>query len=94
LVLQLRRRGIELILGTERVFLVHVPHEHRVRRDPPPPPSCPAGSRIGPEDFVADEALPRILELIAESSRREAEMVAKWKQETEMQELDMSQTYL
>jgi hypothetical protein len=50
----------------------------------PPPPSRPAGSRIGPEDFVADEALPHILELIAESSRREADMAAKWKQEAEL----------
>jgi hypothetical protein len=52
----------------------------------PPPPSRLAGSRIGRED-VADEALPRILELIKESSRREAEMAAKWKREAELQEL-------
>jgi hypothetical protein len=52
-----------------------------------PPPSRLTGSRIGPEDFVADEALPRILELIEESSRREAEMAAKWKWEAELQEL-------
>jgi hypothetical protein len=51
------------------------------------PPSRPTGSRIGPEDFVADEALPHILELIAESSRREAEMAAKWKREAELHEL-------
>jgi hypothetical protein len=54
---------------------------------PPPLPSCPAGSQIGPEDFVTDEALPRILELIKESSRREAEKAAKWKREAELQEL-------
>jgi hypothetical protein len=50
--------------------------------DAPSPPPHPAGSRIGPEDFVAGEALPRILELIEESSRREAE-----KREAELQEL-------
>jgi hypothetical protein len=53
----------------------------------PPPPSRLAGSRIGREDSVVDEALPRILELIEESSRREAEMAAKWKREAELQEL-------
>jgi hypothetical protein len=51
---------------------------------PPPPPSRPTGSRIGPKDFVADEALPRILELIEESSRREAKKAAKWKREAEL----------
>jgi hypothetical protein len=45
------------------------------------------GSRIGPEDFVDEAALPRILELIEESSRRDAENVAKWKREAELQEL-------
>jgi hypothetical protein len=35
------------------------------------------GSQIGQEDFVADEALPRILKLIAESSHWEAEMATK-----------------
>jgi hypothetical protein len=32
--------------------------------DAPTPPPRPNGARIGPEDFVAEEALPRILELI------------------------------
>jgi hypothetical protein len=36
-----------------------------------PPSPHPTGSRIGPEDYVTDEALPRILELIEESSRQE-----------------------
>jgi hypothetical protein len=53
----------------------------------PPPPPRPAGSRIGPEDYVADESLPRILELIEDSSRREVEKAAKWKREAELQEL-------
>jgi hypothetical protein len=35
----------------------------------PTPPPRPTGARIGPEDFVDKEALPRILELIEESSR-------------------------
>jgi hypothetical protein len=48
--------------------------------DAPTPPPCPTGARINPEDFVTEEALPRILELIEESSRREAD--------------DTSQTYL
>jgi hypothetical protein len=48
--------------------------------DAPTPPPCPTGARIDPEDFVAEEALPHILELIEESSRREAD--------------DTSQTYL
>jgi hypothetical protein len=52
--------------------------------DAPPPPPCLTGSQIGPEDYVAEEALPRILELIEESSRREAEMAAKWKREAEL----------
>jgi hypothetical protein len=52
--------------------------------DAPPPPSCPTGLQIGPEDYVVDEALPRILEPIEESSRREAEKVAKWKREAEL----------
>jgi hypothetical protein len=47
--------------------------------DATPPPSRLAG----PEDFVADEALPRILELIEESSHREAKKAAKWKREAE-----------
>jgi hypothetical protein len=55
--------------------------------DMPTPPPHPTGARIGPEDFVAEEALPRILELIEESSRREAELAAKWKGEAELQEL-------
>jgi hypothetical protein len=55
--------------------------------DAPPPPPRPTGARIGPEDFVAEEALPHILELIEESSRREAELVTKWKREAELQEL-------
>jgi hypothetical protein len=45
------------------------------------------GARISHEDFVAKEALPHILELIEESSRREAELAAKWKKEAELQEL-------
>jgi hypothetical protein len=55
--------------------------------DAPPPPPRPMGARIGPEDFVAEKALPRILELIEESSRREAEVAAKWKKKAELQEL-------
>jgi hypothetical protein len=55
--------------------------------DAPTPPPRPTGARIGPENFVAEEALPRILELIDESSRREAELAAKWKREAELQEL-------
>jgi hypothetical protein len=45
--------------------------------DVTPPPPRPTGAWIGPEDFVVDEALPRILGLIEESSRREAELAAK-----------------
>jgi hypothetical protein len=45
------------------------------------------GARIGPEDYVAEEAFPRIVELIEESSRWEAERTAKWKREAELQEL-------
>jgi hypothetical protein len=55
--------------------------------DAPPPPSRPAGSQIGPEDYVTDEALPRIFEPTEESSRREAKKAAKWKREAELQEL-------
>jgi hypothetical protein len=55
--------------------------------DAPPPLPCPMGARISHEDFVAKEALPHILELIEESSRREAELAAKWKKEAELQEL-------
>jgi hypothetical protein len=51
------------------------------------PPLRPPGATIGPEDYVAEEALPRILELIKESSRRQAELAAKWKREAELQEL-------
>jgi hypothetical protein len=80
-VLPLRRGRIELVLGTGCVFLTSM------EIDATPPPSRPAGSRIGPEDFVVDEALPRILELIEESSRREAKKAAKWKREAELQEL-------
>jgi hypothetical protein len=54
--------------------------------DAPPPPH-PAGSQIGPEDFVDEAALPRILELVEESSHRDAEKAAKWKREAELQEL-------
>jgi hypothetical protein len=52
-----------------------------------PPPPCPVGSLIGPEDYVDEAALPRILELIEESSRQDVENVAKWKPGAEMQEL-------
>jgi hypothetical protein len=52
--------------------------------DAPTPPSRPTGARIGPEDYVAEEAFPRILELIEESSRREAERATKWKREAEL----------
>jgi hypothetical protein len=51
------------------------------------PPPRPRGATIGPEDYVAMEALPRILELIEESSRRQAELAAKWKKEAELQKL-------
>jgi hypothetical protein len=47
--------------------------------DAPTPLPRPAGSRIGLEDFITKEALPRILELIEESSHREAEKAVKWK---------------
>jgi hypothetical protein len=50
-------------------------------------PPRPMGSRIGTEDFVAEEALPCILELIEESNRWDAEMAAEWKREAELQEL-------
>jgi hypothetical protein len=55
--------------------------------DAPTPPPRPAGARIGPEDYVADEAFSRILELIEESSHREAERAARWKREAELPEL-------
>jgi hypothetical protein len=55
--------------------------------DAPTPLPRPTGARIGPEDYVAEERFPRILELIEESSRREAERAAKWKREAELQEL-------
>jgi hypothetical protein len=51
------------------------------------PPPRPAGVRIGSEDYVAEEAFPRILELIEESSRRETEQATRWKREAELQEL-------
>jgi hypothetical protein len=55
--------------------------------DAPTPPPCPTGARIGPEDFVAEETFPRILELIEESRRRETERAEKWKREAELHEL-------
>jgi hypothetical protein len=55
--------------------------------DAPTPPPCPTGARIGPKDYVADEAFPCILELIEESSRLEAERAARWKKKAELQEL-------
>jgi hypothetical protein len=55
--------------------------------DAPTPLPCPAGARIGPEDYVPEEAFPRIRKLIEESSRREAERAARWKREAELQEL-------
>jgi hypothetical protein len=55
--------------------------------DAPTPLPRPTWARIGPEDFVAEEALPHILELIEESSRWEAELAAKWKRDAELQEL-------
>jgi hypothetical protein len=48
------------------------------------PAPRPPGATIGPEDYVAEEALPRILELIEESSRRQAELAAKWKKKAEL----------
>jgi hypothetical protein len=51
------------------------------------PPPRPTGVRIGPKDFVAEEALPRILELIEESTRQEAELAAKWKRKAQLQEM-------
>jgi hypothetical protein len=53
----------------------------------PTAPPRPTEARIGPEDYVAEEAFPRILELIEESSRCEAEQAVKWKREAELQEL-------
>jgi hypothetical protein len=50
-------------------------------------PPRPPGATIGPEDYVAEEALPSILELIKESSCQQAELAAKWKREAELQEL-------
>jgi hypothetical protein len=55
--------------------------------DTPTPPPRPARARIGPENYVAEEAFRRNLELIEESSRREAEWAARWKREAELQEL-------
>jgi hypothetical protein len=49
-----------------------------------PTPPHPTGARIGPEYFVAEETLPRILELIEESSHRDVELAAKWKREAEL----------
>jgi hypothetical protein len=51
-------------------------------------PPRPPGAMISPEDYVSKEALPRILELIEESSRRQAELAAKWKKEAELQDDD------
>jgi hypothetical protein len=53
----------------------------------PTPPPRPTGARIGPEDYVAEEAFPRILELTEESNRRKAERAARWKREAELEEL-------
>jgi hypothetical protein len=55
--------------------------------DAPTPPPCPAGARIGLEDYIAKEAFPCILELIKKSSRREAERAVRWKREAELHEL-------
>jgi hypothetical protein len=59
---------------------VRVLREHGGRR-------APAASWIGPEDYVDKAALPRILELIEESSRQDVEKAAEWKREVELQEL-------
>jgi hypothetical protein len=55
--------------------------------DAPTPSPRPAGARIWLEDYVAEEAFPHILELIEESSRREAERAARWKREADLHEL-------
>jgi hypothetical protein len=55
--------------------------------DAPLLPPYPAGSRIGPEDYIDEAALPCILELIEKSSHRDTEKAAKWKREVELQEL-------
>jgi hypothetical protein len=55
--------------------------------DAPTPPPHPAGARIGPKDYVADEAFSHILKLIEESSRREAKWAARWKREAGLSEL-------
>jgi hypothetical protein len=55
--------------------------------DAPLLPPRPVDSWIGPEDYVDKVALPCILELIEESSHRDAEKAAKWKREAELQEL-------
>jgi hypothetical protein len=51
------------------------------------PLPCPTGARISPEDYVAEEAFPRILELIGKSSSREAKRAVRWKREAGLQEL-------
>jgi hypothetical protein len=44
----------------------------------------PARARIGSEDYVDDVALSRILQLIEESTCRDAEKVAEWKRKAEL----------
>jgi hypothetical protein len=51
------------------------------------PPPHPTGVRIGSKDFIAEEALPRILELIEESTRQEAKLPTKWKRKAQLQEM-------
>jgi hypothetical protein len=72
---------IQLVLGAGCIVLTRIPRQHGDRSAP-----ATAGLRIGPEDYVTDEALPRILKLIEESSRREDEKAAKWKREAEIEE--------
>jgi hypothetical protein len=51
---------------------------------PPPPPQALGGARIGPEDYIDEATLPRILVLIEESTTRDAEKAAEWKREAEL----------
>jgi hypothetical protein len=49
-----------------------------------PLPPAPTGARIGPEDYIDEAALPRILVLIEETTHRVAEKAAEWKRKAEL----------